>query len=74
MLERDWIAEYVSHLERELGQTFTPVKRADVVASECWAQHEGLVTYAKLGGIQLGELRDVLFLNRPECRQTLNLG
>jgi len=74
IVERDVIADYVRNLEGERGRTSTVVERADIVASECWAQHEGLVTYAKLGGTQLGELRDVLFLNRPECRQTLNLG
>jgi hypothetical protein len=72
-LNRDWVADYLANLQTELGVTFTSEVRKSVIASECWAQHEGLVTYSKLGGVQVGELDDVLFLNHTECRQVLNL-
>lgn len=73
-LDRDWVTDYLQNLERELNQTFTPAQRGRIIESECWAQHEGLVTYSRLGGTQVGELHDVLFLNQPECRNHLNLG
>lgn len=72
-IERDWVSDYVTNLEHELGRQYTDLQRQAVVRSECWAQHEGLVTYAKLGGTSLSELNDVLFLNTPDCRGVLNL-
>lgn len=62
-----------AYLQLFRNRPLTAAQQTEILASACWAQHNELFTYLRLGGRSLEVLRTVLMVNTPTCRTLLGI-
>lgn len=63
-----------AYLELFRGRPLTPAQVQQLVAGKCWAYHNELLTYLRLGGSSLEGVAGILALSTPACRSALGIG